>query len=236
MAEEKQETKEKPAKAAKPQGGKAPAKQPAARQEADRAPRASGKEERVTPRLLTKYRTDVVPALMKRFKYKSLMQVPHLEKISINIGVGQATQDPKLVDSAARDLEMITGQKVVITKAKKAISNFKLREGMPIGCRVTLRRARMWEFFDRFVSIVVPRMRDFRGLNDKSFDGRGNYTLGLKEHIVFPEIDVDKIAKVFGMDITFVTTAKTDQEAYELLKAMGFPFVKRQEVLETTAN
>jgi large subunit ribosomal protein L5 len=236
MAEEKQETKEKPAKAAKAQGGKAPAKQPAARQEADRAPRASGKEERVTPRLLTKYRTDVVPALMKRFKYKSLMQVPHLEKISINIGVGQATQDPKLVDSAARDLEMITGQKVVITKAKKAISNFKLREGMPIGCRVTLRRARMWEFFDRFVSIVVPRMRDFRGLNDKSFDGRGNYTLGLKEHIVFPEIDVDKIAKVFGMDITFVTTAKTDQEAYELLKAMGFPFVKRQEVLETTAN
>jgi large subunit ribosomal protein L5 len=236
MAEEKQEKKEKPAKAAKPQGGKAPAKQPAARQEADRAPRASGKEERVTPRLLTKYRTDVVPALMKRFKYKSVMQVPHLEKISINIGVGQATQDPKLVDSAARDLEMITGQKVVITKAKKAISNFKLREGMPIGCRVTLRRARMWEFFDRFVSIVVPRMRDFRGLNDKSFDGRGNYTLGLKEHIVFPEIDVDKIAKVFGMDITFVTTAKTDQEAYELLKAMGFPFVKRQEVLETTAN
>lgn len=236
MAEEKQEKKEKPAKAAKPQSGKAPAKQPAARQEADRAPRASGKEESVTPRLLTKYRTDVVPALMKRFKYKSLMQVPHLEKISINIGVGQATQDPKLVDSAARDLEMITGQKVVITKAKKAISNFKLREGMPIGCRVTLRRARMWEFFDRFVSIVVPRMRDFRGLNDKSFDGRGNYTLGLKEHIVFPEIDVDKIAKVFGMDITFVTTAKTDQEAYELLKAMGFPFVKRQEVLETTAN
>jgi large subunit ribosomal protein L5 len=235
MAEEKQDKKEKPAKAAKPQGAKSSAKPPAARQEADRAPRASGKEERLTPRLLTKYRTDAVPSLMKLFKYTSVMQVPHLEKISINIGVGQATQDAKLVDSAARDLEMITGQKVVITKAKKAISNFKLREGMPIGCRVTLRRARMWEFFDRFVAVVVPRMRDFRGLNDKSFDGRGNYTLGLKEHIVFPEIDVDKIAKVFGMDITFVTTAKSDQEAYELLKAMGFPFVKRQEVLETKA-
>lgn len=241
MAEEKENKdkaakKEKQGKAGKPPGGKSPGGKPGAQQEADRAPRASGKEERVTPRLLTKYRTEVVPSLMKRFKYKSVMQVPRLEKVSINIGVGQATQDAKLVDSAARDLEMITGQKVVITKAKKAISNFKLREGMPIGCRVTLRRARMWEFFDRFVSVVVPRMRDFRGLNDKSFDGRGNYTLGLKEHIVFPEIDVDKITRIFGMDITFVTTAKSDQEAYELLKTMGFPFVKRQEVLETKVH
>lgn len=220
----------------KPQGQKAEkakGKGAPAAQVADRAPRASSKEERVTPRLLTTYRTTIVPALMKRFNYKSVMQVPRLEKISINIGVGQATQDAKLVDSAARDLELITGQKVVITKSKKAISNFKLREGMPIGCRVTLRRARMYEFLDRFISVVVPRMRDFRGLSDKSFDGRGNYTLGLKEHIVFPEIDVDKIARIFGMDITFVTTARTDQEAYELLKAMGFPFVKRQEVLET---
>lgn len=220
----------------KPQGQKAEkakGKGAPAAQAADRAPRASSKEERVTPRLLTTYRTTIVPALMKRFNYKSVMQVPRLEKISINIGVGQATQDAKLVDSAARDLELITGQKVVITKSKKAISNFKLREGMPIGCRVTLRRARMYEFLDRFISVVVPRMRDFRGLSDKSFDGRGNYTLGLKEHIVFPEIDVDKIARIFGMDITFVTTARTDQEAYELLKAMGFPFVKRQEVLET---
>lgn len=231
MAEEKQK-KPAPPKAAKPQPEKGKGKAGAA-QAPDRAPRASGKEERVTPRLLTAYRQNVVPALMKRFNYKSVMQAPRLEKIAINIGVGQATQDAKLVDAAARDLELITGQKVVITKAKKAISNFKLREGMPIGCRVTLRRARMWEFFDRFVAIVVPRMRDFRGLNDKSFDGRGNYTLGLKEHIVFPEIDVDKISKVFGMDITLVTTAKTDEEAYELLKAMGFPFVKRQEVLET---
>ena len=227
MAEEK----------SKKTGGQKPEKKKekgsAAAQAPDKAPRASGKEERVTPRLQTTYRNDVVPALMKRFKYKSVMQVPRLEKISVNIGVGQATQDAKLVDSAARDLESIVGQKVVITKAKKAISNFKLREGMPIGCRVTLRRARMWEFFDRFVAVVVPRMRDFRGLNDRSFDGRGNYTLGLKEHIVFPEIDVDKITRIFGMDITFVTSAKTDQEAYELLKALGFPFVKRQEVLET---
>lgn len=238
MAEEKPKTPAAP-KGAKPQAGKpqaekAKGKRAPAAQAPDKAPRSSGKEERVTPRLLTAYRADVVPALMKRFNYKSVMQVPRLEKIAINIGVGQATQDAKLVDAAARDLELIVGQKVVITRAKKAISNFKLRETMPIGCRVTLRRARMWEFFDRFVSVVVPRMRDFRGLNDKSFDGRGNYTLGLKEHIVFPEIDVDKISKIFGMDITVVTTAKTDQEAYELLKAMGFPFVKRQEVLETT--
>ncbi len=230
MAEEKSKKPAAP-KTHKPAAEKGKAK--GAAQAPDRAPRASGKEERVTPRLLTSYRESVVPVLMKRFNYKSVMQAPRLEKIAINIGVGQATQDAKLVDAAARDLELITGQKVVITKAKKAISNFKLREGMPIGCRVTLRRARMWEFFDRFVSVVVPRMRDFRGLNDKSFDGRGNYTLGLKEHIVFPEIDVDKISKIFGMDITFVTTAKTDEEAYELLKTMGFPFVKRQEVLET---
>ncbi len=240
MSDEKQK-KSAPAKGEKAKSAKgAPtakgAKGAPAAQAPDRAPRSSGKEERVIARLLTMYRKDAVPALMKRFNYKSVMQVPRLDKIAINIGVGQATQDAKLVDSAARDLELITGQKVVITKSKKAISNFKLREGMSIGCRVTLRRARMWEFMDRFISVVVPRMRDFRGMNDKSFDGRGNYTLGLKEHVVFPEIDVDKIAKVFGMDITFVTTARTDQEAYELLKVMGFPFVKRQEVLETTAE
>lgn len=227
MAEEKSK------KPTAPKTEKSKGKGAASAQAPDRAPRSSGKEEHVTPRLLTVYRNDVVGALMKRFKYTSVMQVPRLEKIAINIGVGQATQDAKLIEAAVRDLEAIIGQKVVITRAKKAISNFKLREGMPIGCRVTLRRARMWEFFDRFVSVVVPRMRDFRGLNDKSFDGRGNYTLGLKEHIVFPEIDVDKIARIFGMDITFVTSATTDLEAYELLKAMGFPFVKRQEVLET---
>jgi large subunit ribosomal protein L5 len=161
------------------------------------------------------------------------MQVPRLEKIAINVGVGQATQDAKLVETVARDLELIVGQKVVITRARKSISNFKLREKMPIGCRVTLRRARMFEFLDRFISVSVPRLRDFRGLSDKSFDGRGNYTIGIKEHTVFPEIDVDKVTKVFGMDVTFVTTARTDQEAYELLKEFGMPFVKRQEVLET---
>ena len=198
--------------------------------------RAKGKEERVTARMATSYTKDVVPSLMKRFSYKSVMQVPRLEKIAINVGVGLATQDAKLVEVVARELEAIVGQKVVVTKAKKSISNFKLREKMPIGCRVTLRRARMYEFLDRFISISVPRIRDFRGLSDKSFDGRGNYTVGIKEHTVFPEVDVDKVTKVFGMDITFVTTAKTDQEAYELLKALGMPFVKRQEVLERPAT
>ena len=190
-------------------------------------------EERVTPRFLTNYKSQIIPALMKRFNYRNVMQVPRLDKIAINVGVGQATQDAKMVETVAHDLELIVGQKVVITRAKKSISNFKLREKMPIGCRVTLRRARMYEFMDRFISIAVPRIRDFRGLPDRSFDGRGNYTIGLKEHTVFPEIDVDKVARVFGMDITFVTTAKNDQEAYELLKAFGMPFVKRQEVVET---
>jgi large subunit ribosomal protein L5 len=228
MSEEKQaKTKTKTAKA---QGaGKAKAEPVAER------PKAKGKlrEERVMPRLLTSYREQVVPALMKRFSYRNLMQVPRLDKIAINVGVGAATQDPKMVETVAHDLELIVGQKVVITRAKKSISNFKLREKMPIGCRVTLRRARMYEFLDRFIAITVPRIRDFRGLPDRSFDGRGNYTLGLKEHTVFSEIDVDKVARVFGMDITFVTTARNDQEAYELLRALGMPFVKRQDIVET---
>jgi large subunit ribosomal protein L5 len=160
------------------------------------------------------------------------MQVPKLEKISINVGVGQATQDAKLLDAVVKDLEMIVGQKVVTTRAKKAISNFKLREGLAIGARVTLRQHQMYEFLDRFISIAVPRIRDFRGFSDKSFDGRGNYTVGIKEHIIFPEIDVDKVTKVFGMDVSFVTTARTDEEAYELLKGFGMPFVKRQEPLQ----
>ncbi|HEX9656435.1 MAG TPA: 50S ribosomal protein L5 [Bacteroidota bacterium] len=193
------------------------------------------KEEHVVARLSATYKNQVVPAMMKRFQYKSLMQVPRLEKICVNIGVGQATQDAKLIDAAVRDLEAIVGQKVVVTHARKSISNFKLREKMPIGCRVTLRRTRMFEFLDRFISVAIPRLRDFRGLSDKSFDGRGNYTIGIKEHVVFPEIDVDKITKIIGMDITFVTTADTDQEAFELLKSFGMPFVKRQEVLETAS-
>lgn len=224
MSDEKEK---KPKKGDAKEGGK-----PKAAQAADKPAKARGQREKIPVRLADVYKREVIPALMKRFSYGNPMQVPKLEKIAINIGVGQATQDAKLVEAAARDLEAIVGQKVVITRAKKSISNFKLREKMPIGCRVTLRREMMYEFLDRFISITIPRIRDFRGVSDKSFDGRGNYTIGIKEHTVFPEIDVDKIARIFGMDITFVTTAKTDQEAYELLKAFGMPFVKRQEVIE----
>lgn len=183
-------------------------------------------------RLHELYVKKIVPAMMKRFKYTNIMQVPNIEKIAINVGVGQATQDPKLVEVVAKDLETIVGQKPVVTRSKKAISNFKLRDGMPIGVRVTLRKSRMYEFMDRFINLTVPRIRDFRGLPDKSFDGRGNYTIGLKEQIIFPEIDVDKVSKIFGMDVTFVTTAKNDMEAYELLKGFGMPFVKRQELVQ----
>jgi large subunit ribosomal protein L5 len=224
MSDEKEK---KPKKGEGEKGGK-----PKAAQAPDKPAKARGPREKVPARLAEVYKKDVVPTLMKRFSYRNPMQVPRLEKVSINIGVGQATQDAKLVEAAQRDLEAIVGQKVVITRAKKSISNFKLREKMPIGCRVTLRRGMMYEFLDRFISVTIPRIRDFRGLSDKSFDGRGNYTIGIKEHTVFLEIDVDKITKIFGMDITFVTTAKTDQEAYELLKAFGMPFVKREEVLE----
>ncbi len=209
-------------------------RKPKAAKAADEPPAKARKpEEKTIARLSEMYRREVVPALMKRFSYRSIMQVPRLDKISVNAGVGQATQDPKLLDSTVKELEAIIGQKVVVTRAKKSISNFKLRQGMPIGCRVTLRRSRMYEFFDRFMNIAVPRIRDFRGLSDKSFDGRGNYTVGIKEHVVFPEVDVDKITRIFGMDITFATTAKTDLEAFELLKAFGMPFVRRHEVLET---
>lgn len=163
---------------------------------------------------------------MQQFNYTSVMQAPRLEKICINQGVGGATGDKKLVDNAANELTTITGQKAVSTKARTSVSNFKLREGMPIGVRVTLRGDRMFEFLDRLISISLPRVRDFRGVNDKSFDGRGNYTIGITEQIVFPEIDIDKVSKIMGMDITFVTTAKTDAEAYALLKEMGMPFKK----------
>jgi large subunit ribosomal protein L5 len=194
----------------------------------------TGEQEKgIKARLFERYQKEVIPALMKKFQFKSKMQVPKLEKISINIGVGQATQDPKLLDAAVHELEAVTGQKASITKSKKAISNFKLRENIPIGCRVTLRRAKMYEFMDRFVSIALPRVRDFRGVSDKSFDGHGNYTVGIKEQIIFPEIDVDKVTRVTGMDITFVTTAKNDVEAYELLKELGLPFVKRQEIVQS---
>jgi large subunit ribosomal protein L5 len=185
-------------------------------------------EEKITPRLYEMYKQEIAPMLMKQFNYKNIMQVPKLHKITLNIGVGKATQDPKILEDAVRDLEIIAGQKPSIRKAKKAISNFKLRQGMAIGCMVTLRGARMYEFLDRLINIALPRVRDFRGVSDKSFDGRGNFTLGIKEHIIFPEINVDKVNRIYGMDITIVTTAKTDAEAYELLKAFGFPFRKKE--------
>ncbi len=176
------------------------------------------------PRLKKKYQEEVIPALMEEFQYKSIMQVPRLVKICLNQGVGEATQDKKLVDSALREMTMIAGQKAVPTKARLSVSNFKLREGMIIGARVTLRKDRMWEFMDRLIAVALPRVRDFRGINDKSFDGRGNYSMGITEQIIFPEIDLDKVNRISGMDITFVTTAKTDAEALALLKYLGMPF------------
>ncbi len=178
------------------------------------------------PRLKTKYRNEVASALMEQFQYKTVMQVPKITKICINQGVGGATQDKKLVEVAMNEMTTIAGQKAVSTKARNSISNFKLRENMPIGVRVTLRGDTMYEFLDRLVTVALPRVRDFKGINDKSFDGRGNYTMGITEQIIFPEIDIDKINKIQGMDITFVTTANTDAEALALLKAMGMPFKK----------
>ncbi|MCH9029188.1 MAG: 50S ribosomal protein L5 [Bacteroidetes bacterium] len=194
-----------------------------------KAPKLEDKNEMMIPvRLMEYYKTNIVSNLMKTFNYKSVMQVPKLEKIVVNMGVGAAVTDSKLLDEAVKELEAITGQKAAIRKARKSISNFKLREGMNIGAKVTLRSKRMYEFLDRVVNIALPRVRDFRGLSDKSFDGRGNYTIGVKEQIIFPEINIDNINKIIGMDITFVTTAKTDNEAYELLIAFGVPFIKKE--------
>lgn len=176
------------------------------------------------PRLKERYRKDVVPALQKKFNYKSSMEVPRLTKICLNQGVGEAVADKKIIDSAIQEMNLITGQKAVATKSKKDISNFKLRANVPIGVRVTLRNVSMYEFLDRLISVALPRIRDFRGINPKGFDGRGNYTLGITEQIIFPEIDIDKVSKVRGLDITFVTTATTDEEAMELLKEFGVPF------------
>ncbi|MCU0444385.1 MAG: 50S ribosomal protein L5 [Microscillaceae bacterium] len=176
------------------------------------------------PRIKEKYLNDVVPALKTKFDYKSIMQVPKLTKIVINKGIGAAVSDKKMVDVGVEELTTISGQKAVPTISKKAISNFKLRENMPIGAKVTLRGDRMYEFLDRLITVALPRVRDFKGISDKGFDGRGNYTLGVKEQIIFPEISIDKINRITGMDITFVTTANTDEEAFELLKAVGMPF------------
>jgi large subunit ribosomal protein L5 len=179
-----------------------------------------------TPRLADKYKKEVVPALMKKFGYTSQMQAPKLEKICLNRGVNGAVTDKKLVEVAVDELTLITGQKAVTTMSKKDISNFKLRKNMPIGARATLRGVKMFEFLDRLVSTALPRVRDFKGVNEKSFDGRGNYTLGITEQIIFPEVDIDKVNKITGMDITFVTTANTNEEAFELLKELGMPFRK----------
>ena len=176
------------------------------------------------PRLAAKYKNEVVPNLVKKFNYDTVMQAPRLEKICVNRGINGAVSDKKTVDIAVEELTTITGQKAVPTMSKKDISNFKLRKGMPIGAKVTLRGEKMYEFMDRLISVALPRVRDFKGVNDKSFDGRGNYTLGVTEQIIFPEIDIDKVSKITGMDITFVTTAKTDDEGRALLKALGFPF------------
>ena len=179
------------------------------------------------PRLKDKYTKDIVPALKEKFSYSSVMQVPKIEKICINKGMGVAVTDKKLIDVALEEITTITGQKAVSTKSKKAISNFKLRENMPIGVRVTLRGDKMYEFLDRLMSIALPRVRDFKGISNKGFDGHGNYTLGVTEQIIFPEISIEKVTKISGMDITFVTSAQTDEESFELLKAFGMPFANK---------
>ena len=218
MAEEKKTA---TPKAEAPAAAKKEAKKPAAKKAGKGNPKAA-----YTPRLKEKFDAEVSKALQEKFGYKSPMQIPHLVKIVVNIGVGDATQDAKRLEEAVSELTQITGQKPVITKAKKSIATFKLREGQAIGCKVTLRGVRMYDFYDKLVTIALPRVRDFRGVNRNAFDGRGNYTLGVKEQLIFPEIDYDKVAKVRGMDIVIVTTAKTDKEAFALLELMGMPFAR----------
>ena len=227
-----EETKKPAAK--KPAAPKAPkAEAPKAEAPKAEAPKAEKKPAKkgngnkvsaIQPRLKVKYDTEVKKALLEKYHYSSVMQIPGLSKIVVNIGVGDATQDGKRLEEAVAELTQITGQKPIITKAKKSIASFKLREGQEIGCKVTLRGVRMWDFYDKLVSIALPRVRDFRGVSKNAFDGRGNYTLGIKEQLIFPEIDYDKVAKVRGMDIVIVTTAQTDKEAYKLLELMGMPF------------
>ncbi len=237
--------KKKGVKSAKSSGGSKAARPPATQPKASKPAKAakakpagdgSQAEDRAAarphapatkPRLATHYLDKVRPALMEKFGYASVMQAPRFEKIVLNMGVGDATQDAKLLDAAANELGQITGQRPTIRRAKKSIANFKLREGVPIGCAVTLRGARMWEFYDRFINVAVPRIRDFRGVNPRSFDGRGNYTVGITEQIIFPEINLDKVGKIRGMDVTIVTSAKTDEEGRELLRLMSMPFRQR---------
>lgn len=199
-------------------GGKAPA------EKAEKAPAAKGPKPKVTARLRDHYTKNVIPALVKEFSYKNVNAVPKVEKVSLNVGLGEATQNPKLMDGAVNEMTSIAGQKPVVTKAKKSIAAFKLREGMSIGCRVTLRGNRMYEFLDRLMNVALPRVRDFRGVSTKSFDGRGNYTLGIRDQLIFPEIDYNKVEKIKGMNICITTTAKTDAEGRSLLKNLGMPF------------
>lgn len=208
-------------------GSKTSEKRPPKKKEGSAAPQVmdeASEESKFNPRMREAYLQKVVPALMKEFGYKNIMQVPKVERIVLNVGMGEAIQNVKLLESAAAELGLITGQKALITKAKKAIATFKLRQGMPIGTKVTLRSRRMWEFLDRLITLSLPRIRDFRGISPKSFDGRGNYTLGLKEQLIFPEIQYDEVASIHGMDITIVTTAKTNDEGRALLKHLGMPF------------
>jgi large subunit ribosomal protein L5 len=224
----------KPAKPAKQpaKGGGAPAQKKSGKDAAKGAGPQIGDRPKLpadyVPRLRTHYEQNVRSALSKRFQYKNPMQVPRLVKIVVNMGVGDAAVNARIMDAVVRELGAITGQRPAVAKARKSISNFKLRQGMPIGAHVTLRRTQMWEFVDRLISVATPRIRDFRGLPDRGFDGRGNYTVGLREHIIFPEIDLDAVEKIRGMDITFVTSARTDQEAFELLKELGLPMRKRE--------
>jgi Ribosomal protein L5 len=214
------------AKVEKGKGGKGPGPRSSAKKEvaAPEVSQDAGSEYQFAPRLRETYRDKVVPALMKEFGYGNLMQVPRLERIVLNVGMGEAIQNVKLLDSAVNELGIITGQKPVTTRAKKAIAGFKLRQGMPIGAKVTLRSRRMWEFLDRLITLALPRIRDFRGVSPKAFDGRGNYTLGLREQLIFPEIEYDSVASIHGMDITVVTTARTNDEGKALLKHLGMPF------------
>lgn len=229
--EGKEGEKKAPAKAAVKPSGAAKAKSPAKEAKKDAATAAAKapakpKEPVPVPRLKERYQKTVIPSLMKEFNYKSSMQAPKLQKIVLNVGMGEAISNAKALDHAVDELRRITGQQPVVTKAKKSIATFKLREGMSIGCMVTLRRERMYEFLDRFISAALPRIRDFKGIPTKSFDGRGNYTLGIKEQVIFPEIEIDKIESIHGLDIVFVTTAKTDEEGRALLRHMGMPFRK----------
>jgi large subunit ribosomal protein L5 len=213
-----------PEQIAKAEAAKAKAKAAAKKEAASGERKSPEPEDRVTPRLRTHFDTVVRKALTEQFGYKNPMQVPKIDKIVLNMGIGEAVADRKKVEQASEALSLIVGQKAVITRSRKSIATYKLRDGQAIGCKVTLRKARMYEFLDRLVNIALPRVRDFRGLNPKSFDGRGNYSLGIKEHIVFPEIDYDKVSDVWGMDITVCTTARTDDEARALLNAFNFPF------------